>query len=65
MKTDGAIKQIEIYRRMDGTERLRIGCELYDLAKEIITSSVRRMFPNLTEQERQEKVKERMTYDTK
>jgi ABC-type Na+ transport system ATPase subunit NatA len=65
MKTDGAIKQIEIYRRMNGPERLRIGCELYDLAKEIITASVSRMFPNLNEKERLEKVKERMSYDTK
>jgi len=65
MKTDGAIKQIEIYRRMNGPERLRIGCELYDLVREIITASVRQMFPALSEQEIQKKIKERMTYDTK
>lgn len=64
MKIDGAIKQIELYRRMKGSERLRIGCELYDLAKEIITASVRQMFPALSDEERREKVKERMSYDT-
>lgn len=57
----GARKQIEIYRQMTGAERLRIGCELYEMAKEIVSSSVRRMFPHLDELELEEKIKERMS----
>ncbi|MEK7450145.1 MAG: hypothetical protein AAB019_11765 [Planctomycetota bacterium] len=61
---DGARKQIEIYRRMSGAERLQIGCELYDLAKQIISASIRKMFPNLSEEEFRNKLKERMNRGT-
>jgi len=58
---NGAGKQIEIYRQMTGAERLRIGCELYEMAKEIVSAGIRRMFPHLNEPELSEKVKERMS----
>lgn len=60
----GARKQIEVYRKMSGMQRLQIAFQLYDLAHEIVSSSVKQMFPNISDAELQIKVKERMSHGT-
>jgi hypothetical protein len=44
----GLRKQIEVYRRMTGRQRLEIGFELYELAHEMIRCSVRHQHPDWT-----------------
>lgn len=63
-ESNGAQKQIEIYRKMSGIERLHIGFELYELARNIVLASISRMFPNISEEELQKKIRERMTRAT-
>jgi len=61
MKEDrGALKQIEIYRKMSGKERLRIGCELYDLSRKLIESSIRNEKPAISDEELKKRVIKRM-----
>jgi hypothetical protein len=43
---EGMWKQIEVYRRMTGQQRLQVGFELYDLAHEMVRCSVRQQYPN-------------------
>jgi hypothetical protein len=39
-------KQIDVYRRMTGPQRLQVSFELYELAQEMVRSSVRRQHPD-------------------
>ncbi len=55
---EGLQKQLEIYRRMTGTQRVQIGCELYDLAREVVRSGVRHQHPEWNDdQVRQEVIR--------
>lgn len=38
---EGLRKQIELYRAMTGQQRLQIGFELYDMAREMVRCGVR------------------------
>jgi len=58
---DGARKQIEIYRRMTGMERLRIAMELYEMSRELISQNIRLMHPGISEEELRKKLIARMT----
>lgn len=58
---DGARKQIEVYRRMTGKQRLRIGMELYELSRELVSANIRMMYPNISEEEFRIKLIARMT----
>jgi Rv0078B-related antitoxin len=42
---EGLQKQIEVYRRMTGRQRLQIGFELYELAHEMVRCGVRQQHP--------------------
>jgi hypothetical protein len=43
---EGLQKQIEIYRRMTGQQRLQIGFELYELARGLVRAGVRHQHPD-------------------
>lgn len=53
-------KQIEIYRRMSGEERLLIGLRLHELSCEIARDGIRAQFPNATSAKVEEKLRERL-----
>lgn len=61
---EGARKQIEIYRRMSGKERLRIAFEMWETALAMTKASERAMNPNLTEEEIEKRARKRMTGGT-
>ena len=44
---EGARKQIEIYKKMTGSERLRIVFELWEMALEQVKMSERTLHPDL------------------
>ena len=48
---DGLQKQIEIYRRMTGQQRLQVGFELCELARSLVSAGVRHDFPGWNETE--------------
>ena len=58
---DGARKQIEIYRRMTGKQRLRNAMELYEVSRELISANIRSMYPGISEEEFHKKLNERMS----
>ncbi len=58
---EGARKQIEIYRKMSGKQRLRISMELYELSRELISCNIRQMYPGISEEEFRKKLNRRMT----
>jgi hypothetical protein len=53
-------KYIAILRAMSGNQRVKIGAELYEMARSIVASSIRNKYPNISEQELQDKLRERM-----
>lgn len=53
-------RYIAILRAMSGNQRVKIGAELYEMARSIVTSSIRNKYPNISEQELQDKLQERM-----
>jgi hypothetical protein len=53
-------KQIEIYKKMEGVERLRIGFELFEIARKLAIANIRNQYPNIKEEEINEKLKERL-----
>jgi hypothetical protein len=48
---EGLQKQIEIYRRMTGQQRLQIAFRLSALSRELIRSNVRNYHPDWTDQQ--------------
>lgn len=46
----------DMLMRRSGEERLKMGCAMYDAAKEIVRSSILNENPGLTEQELKEKI---------
>lgn len=61
MKKTGEEKQIEILRRMSGGQRVRIGCQLYDLSLKIASDGIRSQFPGISQEDLEEKLKERLS----
>ncbi len=53
---EGLQKQIEIYRRMTGQQRLQIAFELSDLTREIVRSNVRNYHPDWTDEQVEQEV---------
>jgi hypothetical protein len=53
-------KQIELYRRMTGEQRLQIALELHDLVCEIARSAIQRQYPQASEEEISRLLKNRL-----
>jgi len=53
-------KQIEIYRRMSGEERLLIGLRLHELSCEISRDGIRAQFPAANPAQVEEKLRKRL-----
>ena len=53
-------KQIELYRKMSGEERVRIACGLHDLSCEVARAGIRAQFPNATSEEVEQKLRQRI-----
>lgn len=61
MNADTALaKQIEMYRRMTGGQRLKIALGLHEMACSVARSGIRHRFPNATEAEIEEKLRARI-----
>jgi ABC-type Na+ transport system ATPase subunit NatA len=61
---EGARKQIEIYKRMTGSERLRIVFELWEMALAQIKASEKALHPDLNEEEIAKRSRKRMRVGT-
>jgi hypothetical protein len=58
---EGAKKQIEIYQRMSGKERVRIAFEMWEMAHAMTNASERAKHPELSKKEIERRVRKRMT----
>jgi hypothetical protein len=58
---EGARKQIEIYQRMSGKERVRIAFEMWEMALAMTKASERGLHPELSEEEIEKRARKRMT----
>jgi Rv0078B-related antitoxin len=56
---EGLRKQIEVYRRMRPEERLRVGFELYEMARALARAGIRHQHPDWDEQQIQREVARR------
>ncbi|MEE9557598.1 MAG: hypothetical protein V3V76_10075, partial [Candidatus Adiutricales bacterium] len=62
MKPDeGARKQVEIYKRMSGKDKLKITFEMWEIAFGLVKSSEKVLYPNLNEKEIERLARKRMT----
>ncbi|MCD0462306.1 hypothetical protein [Roseiconus lacunae] len=52
--------QIEAYRRMTGEERLRIGLGLFEASLGVARAGIRNRFPEATDEEVEENLRERI-----
>jgi hypothetical protein len=65
MKPDeGARTQIEIYKRMEGKERLHIAFELWEMALATAKASEKALNPHLREKDIEKRARKRMTDGT-
>ena len=48
---DAARVQLEVYRRMEPSERLRVGLELTRLSRDLMTHGIRARHPDYSEEE--------------
>ena len=53
-------KQIEVYRRLSGEERLLIGLRLHELSCEVARDGIRAQFPEATPAQVEEKLRQRL-----
>ena len=53
-------KYISILKKMDGNKRVKIGAELYEMARKIVLSSIKNKNPGISEEQLNEMLKERM-----
>jgi hypothetical protein len=61
MKPDeGAKKQVEIYKRMSGKDRLKIAFELWEMAFSQVKASEKALNPALSEKEIEKRARRRM-----
>jgi Rv0078B-related antitoxin len=58
---EGARKQIEIYQRMSGKERVHIAFEMWEMALAMTRASERAKHPELSKEEIEKRVRKRMT----
>ena len=58
---EGARKQIEIYKRMSGKERIKIAFEMWDIAFALKKSFEKSLNPDLSEKEIEGRARKRMT----
>ena len=58
---EGARKQIEIYQRMSGKERVRITFEMWEMALAMTKASEKAMHPELSKEEIEKRARKRMT----
>ena len=58
---EGARKQIEIYKRMSGKERVRIAFEMWEMALAMTKASERAMHPELSAEEIERRARKRMS----
>ncbi|KAF0155746.1 MAG: hypothetical protein FD159_2047 [Syntrophaceae bacterium] len=61
---EGARKQIEIYQRMTGVERLRIVFEMWEMALAQVQASEKSLHPNLSDEEIIKRSRKRMAIGT-
>jgi hypothetical protein len=59
---EGAGKQIEIYRRMSGRQRLAIAFEMWEAALAMTRASEKTLNPHLSEREIEKRARKRMTH---
>jgi len=53
-------KYISILKKMDGNKRVKIGAELYEMARKIVVSSIKNKNPGISEEQLSKVLKERM-----
>lgn len=53
-------KYITILRSMSGNQRVKIGAELYEMARHIVEASIRNEYPTISEEELRKRVIQRM-----
>jgi len=53
-------KYISILKKMDGNKRVKIGSELYEMARKIVLSSIKDNNPGISEEQLNKMLKERM-----
>ena len=53
-------RYISILKKMDGNKRVKIGAELYEMARKIIISSIKNKNPDISEEQLNKILKERM-----
>ncbi len=53
-------KYISIPKKMDGNKRVKIGAELYEIARKIILSSIKNKNRDISEEQLNKALKERM-----
>lgn len=53
-------RYISILKKMDGNKRVKIGAELYEMARKIILSSIKNKSPDIPEEQLNKILKERM-----
>jgi hypothetical protein len=61
---EGARKQIEVYRRMTGRQRLAIALEMWDTALAVAKASEKALNPHLSEGEIEKRARKRMADGT-
>ncbi len=57
---DALAKQIEIYRRMTGEQRLKIALDLHTFACDVARAGIRRQYPNATDKEVEQHLRQRI-----
>lgn len=58
-------KQIEMYRKMTGQQRLKIAMNLHELSCQVARAGIRHQFPNATPEQVEEKLRERIAMSRK
>ena len=57
---EGAEKQIELYRRMSGKERIKIAFEMWEAAFSMVKASEKSLNPAISENEIEKRARKRM-----
>jgi len=62
MKREDKVEQkyISILKKMDGNKRVKIGADLYEMARKIVLSSIKNKNPGISEEQLSKVLKERM-----
>jgi hypothetical protein len=64
MNAEAALeKQIELYRKMTGPQRLQIALELHEMSCEVSRAGIRRQFPGASAAEVEEKLRARIALE--